>query len=492
MPLKLIDLGIVVVLLVGISWFRNPRGARWGNRVAALAVGAAILVVLRRYPIQTIGIPLLGVAAGTVIGFGLARRVRMVHIPAMVAIQNGMGGMASFLVSFVELTRSTNQAMSGISEFSALLGIVVGTATFSGSMVAGGKLANWIRQTAVAFRRHNGVLIALVALATLLIVAGFWTGEPVVVRVVAASLILVAGALGLVFSIRVGGADMPVLISFLNAGSGVAAALCGLAMVNWLLIACGALVGVSGTILTMVMCRAMNRDLASIFAGRHKAVLPASPSDVLPVAGETPGVPGEPSVPSPGVSDAPVGPPPGLLPAGDGRAHEDPFARAVAAMKGAQRVIIVPGYGMALADAQEEVVQLGDKLVEMGKELLFAIHPVAGRMPGHMHVLLAEADVDYGRIRELKDVNPEFARTDLALIVGACDVVNPAAMEVSGTPISGMPILRAHEARQVVVCNLDERPGYSGVDNPLYQDPRTILLLGDAKATVSRLLEQLS
>ncbi|HRR87442.1 MAG TPA: NAD(P)(+) transhydrogenase (Re/Si-specific) subunit beta, partial [Phycisphaerae bacterium] len=169
----------------------------------------------------------------------------------------------------------------------------------------------------------------------------------------------------------------------------------------------------------------------------------------------------------------------------------DPFSRAIEAVRSAQSVIIVPGYGMALADAQETTVRLAERLASMGKSVLFAIHPVAGRMPGHMHVLLAEAEVDYGMIRELKDVNPQFAQTDLALIVGACDVVNPAAIESQGTPISGMPILLAHEAGTVIVCNLDDRPGYSGVENPLYRQPRTILLLGDAKETLARLFRDL-
>jgi NAD(P) transhydrogenase subunit beta len=230
------------------------------------------------------------------------------------------------------------------------------------------------------------------------------------------------------------------------------------------------------------MCQAMNRNLRSIFVGREAAPAGVTRSSV--------------PVPGPVTADA-VAAVAGLATASTAQATDrletglvsaeqvDPFESAMAALRDAERVIIIPGYGMALADAQEEVVQLADTLVEAGKDIIFAIHPVAGRMPGHMHVLLAEADVDYARIRELKEVNSQF-------IVGACDVVNPAAIAATGTPISGMPILRADEARTIIVCNLDDKPGYSGVENPLYHDPRTLMLLGDAKDTVSRLLQQFS
>jgi len=260
---------------------------------------------------------------------------------------------------------------------------------------------------------------------------------------------------------------MPVLISFLNATAGLAAAFCGIAIGNRLLIACGATVAASGSILTHVMCQAMNRGLVNVFAGLR----PASEHGPTSVAASA--TTAEASTDQPVVQAL------------------DPVGHAVSLLRDARRVIIIPGYGMALAEASEAVVQLGERLLEMGKEILFAIHPVAGRMPGHMHVLLAEADVDYAILRELKDVNGDFVDTDVALVVGACDVVNPAAIEQSDTPISGMPILRAHEARNVIVCNLDEQPGYSGVPNPLYRNARTVLLLGDAEGTVGALRDGL-
>ncbi|MGQ9651830.1 MAG: NAD(P)(+) transhydrogenase (Re/Si-specific) subunit beta, partial [Phycisphaerae bacterium] len=361
------------------------------------------------------------------------------------------------------------------SEVSALLGLCVGTATFSGSMVASAKLAGRIRQTPVVLTAHNAMLAGLSVGCLLLMLAAGLADRAVIVAAVSAILFVVAAAWGVVFSVRIGGADMPVLISFLNATAGLAAALCGVAIRNQLLIVCGATVAASGSILTHVMCRAMNRSLMNVFAGLR-------PADAVPEAG--PATRAEVITPTEvGLDHAPASAEPSVQPE-----TKDPFSRAIEAVRSAQSVIIVPGYGMALADAQEATVQLAERLVNMGKSVLFAIHPVAGRMPGHMHVLLAEAEVDYGMIRELKDVNPLFAQTDLALIVGACDVVNPAAIDSQGTPISGMPILLAHEAHTVIVCNLDDRPGYSGVENPLYRQPHAVLLLGDAKETLDRLL----
>ena len=465
----LIDLAVVLILIAGISQFGTLRGARVGNLLAAAALGSAVVVVLVRHSIGSTGLIMVAAAAGAIAGAVIARRVSMIQIPAMVAFQNGMGGLAALLISYVELTRHGGTPLTPVAEASALLGTVTGAATFSGSMVAAGKLANRLRQTPVRLPRDNALIVALVAIVLLLIVpAGVGEHSAIVPTI---GLAVCSMALGIVFSVRIGGADMPVLISFLNATTGLAASFCGIVVGSRLLVACGATVAASGSILTHVMCRAMNRGLIGVFTGIQRP-----PSDLAPGA-ETerqremnePCVAGEP-----------------------GAESHDPFTRALKALRSAEQIIIIPGYGMALADAQEEVVQLGDKLGEMGKHVRFAIHPVAGRMPGHMHVLLAEADVDYGQIAELKDINSDFPRTDLALIAGACDVVNPAALNTTGLPISGMPILRADEARNVIVCNLDDRPGYSGVENPLYRYPHTVMLLGDAKLTLGRLIEGLA
>lgn len=469
---KSVDLGIVLILLLGISLFQSIRSARGGNLTAALALLCAIAVIVQRHFLAPWGLLLLFLAVGAVAGWWLACRISMTGIPAMVALQNGMGGMASFLVSFVELMRGANSPATQPGQTAALLGIVVGAATFSGSLVAAGRLSHWLAQKPKVFRHHGRILAGLAVATLLIMILAVPSCSMGVLGVLGTVLICMATALGVVLSIRVGGADMPVLISFLNAGSGLAAALCGLSIGNWLLITAGAIVGVSGMILTQVMCRAMNRNLGSILTG---GLAPQSVPASTPTES-----PAKSAAPAPAISSAPQAEP------------ADPFAQAVDILRSARRIIVVPGYGMALAEAQEEVSRLADRLTGMEREVVFAVHPVAGRMPGHMHVLLAEAEVDYGMIRDLKDINAEFAKTDVALVVGACDVVNPAAMERAGTPISGMPILRVHEAKHVIVCNLDDRPGYSGVENPLYGHSHTIMLLGDAKLTVSRLIEGLA
>ncbi|HOB73714.1 MAG TPA: NAD(P)(+) transhydrogenase (Re/Si-specific) subunit beta [Phycisphaerae bacterium] len=492
---KLVDLGIVVALLLGIALFRTIRSARAGNLLAALALLGAVAVVWTRHSFSALPLLLVFAAVGSATGLSFSRRVSMVGIPAMVALQNGMGGMASFLVSFVELTRSTSSPGAQSAEVAALLGIVVGTATFTGSLLAAGRLAQWLAQKPVVLPHHSRILGGLAALALLIMVLATRTSDPRLLQLLGLTLIVVAGGLGIILSVRVGGADMPVLISFLNAGSGVAAAFCGLSIGSWLLIAAGAMVGVSGMILTQVMCRAMNRNLVAILTGRSVASVPSAPLPVdapastQPLTAAAGPVIDSPAAPEPAAS-TPVASAPADQSAPPSQAA-NPFARALDVIRSAQRVIIVPGYGMALAEAQEEVSRLADKLTGLGREVIFAVHPVAGRMPGHMHVLLAEAEVDYGMIREMAEVNPLFATTDLALIVGACDVVNPAASQQANTPISGMPILQAHEAKNVIVCNLDDRPGYSGVENLLYRDPKTIMLLGDAQDTLRRLLDQL-
>lgn len=490
----LVDLAVILILLAGITQFRTPPGARRGNLTAAAALLCALAVVLYRHPLHGVPTVLAAALLGTAVGAWIAVRVTMIQIPAMVAFQHGAGGVAAFLVSFVELARSAAAPPTPAAEIAALLGLIVGAGTFSGSLIASGKLANRLRQTPIVLPRHNAVLAGLALLLAVLAVAAGRTSDSTRLYAALCGLVLGAAALGAVFAMRIGGADMPVLISFLNATAGLAAALCGVALQNRLLIACGATVAASGSILTHVMCRGVNRGLASVFTGLRPAPRgPAPGPHRAPAAAGAAGPAGSAAASGPGPdAPAPAAAPAASVSAAPDAAPADPAAHAVALLREARRVIIVPGYGMALAEAQDEVVQLGDRLGELGKEVLFAIHPVAGRMPGHMHVLLAEAEVDYGKLRELQQVNDEFATTDVALIVGACDVVNPAALEAAGTPISGMPILKAHEARHVVVCNLDERPGYSGVENPLYRNPRTVLLLGDAQETVRRLRQALS
>lgn len=471
----LLDAAIILTLIIGIRQFRTPRGARTGNLTAAFALVCAFLLVLLRNNILAPELVLIALVVGSIIGWIVAVKVNMTQIPAMVAFQHGAGGVAAFLVAFVELTGGGAE-LATVNRVSGLLGLVIGSATFSGSMIASGKLADKLKQAPKKLPAH-GLLLTL----NLLMIAGLciwtWAPEGPFSPVYLLGLIILSVLLGVLFSIRIGGADMPVLISFLNATAGLAAAFCGIIIQNRLLIACGATVAASGSILTHVMCRAMNRSLIKVFIGIQQKISTKSKVGLDPLSARLDG-------PEEGtLSEKPV---PAVEPGkSDGRAE------IASIMKSAKKIVIIPGYGMALAQAQFRVRELATKLEEMGKEVKYAIHPVAGRMPGHMNVLLAEADVEYDKLFEMDDINPQFRETDLALVVGACDVVNPAAISIEGTPISGMPILMAHEAKKVFVCNLDEKPGYSGVENPLYQEARTILLLGDANTTVKELISRL-
>lgn len=463
----IVDFLIILILIVGIRLFRSPKGARRGNLLAAFALALALIVVLVRNPVLDPALVVGALLAGSLVGLWVAMKVSMIQIPAMVAFQHGAGGVAAFLVSYLELTRHAD-TLTTTGRVSGYLGLIIGAATFSGSMIASGKLASLMRQTPTFLPMHNQVLLgnALVIVALSVLA---WNADPGLAPFLLVGLILLAVALGVVFSIRIGGADMPVLISFLNATAGLAAAFCGIIIGNRLLIAGGATVAASGSILTHVMLKAMNRSLVTTFMGIKVA------------SGQRPGAP---------VIAFPV---PSVLEAGEVEAEkpepEDPLTEAVRALTEAKSLIVIPGFGMAMAQAQFKLVELADRLREAGKEVRYAIHPLAGRMPGHMHVLLAEAEVPSSQLFDIKEINDDFSGTDVALVVGACDVVNPAAIDVEGTPISGMPILMAHEAGRVIVCNLDEKPGYSGVDNPLYSENRAVLLFGDAKATVEKLLE---
>jgi len=465
----LVDLAIIVMLLCGVRLFRRPPGARKGNLLAAMALGLAFLLVLYRYNILDPAVVILALLTGSAIGWATAMRVNMIQIPAMIAFQHGAGGIAAFLVSFEELVRVHGDAAL-VGQISGAVGLIIGAFTFGGSMIASAKLAARINQRPIVLERHSMILVLFALAGAILAVAALAAGGVQRVGFLIA-LIGLAIAIGVLFAIRIGGADMPVLISFLNATAGLAAAFCGIIVQNRLLIACGATVAASGSILTHVMCKAMNRGLVNIFVGTKVAPSPAARSSQAVARGE----PQTAAHGEPKLAERP-----------------DPLASAAEALRQASSVVIIPGYGMALAQAQFNTVRLAGLLAQQGRRVRFAIHPVAGRMPGHMNVLLAEADVDYSNLVEMDEVNPEMKNTDVALVVGACDVVNPAAIEKEGTPISGMPILAAHEARTVVVCNLDERPGYSGVQNPLYALKHTILLFGDAKKTLDELIVRIT
>lgn len=457
-----LDFFILGLVFIGIWLFRNPDRARKGNRIAGTAMALAAGVVILRHP-PAHPLALMGfLSMGALAGIWVVTRMRMIQIPAMVAFQNGAGGLASFLIAFVELSRGGGLHL--VNEVSGLLGLAMGAFTFSGSMIASGKLANRLSGPPVHLRLHtllNGTLF--LGIVGLIVLAGVLSVPFSLAVVLWAGIVITALLFGVLFALRVGGADMPVLISFLNATTGLAAALCGMVLGNTLLISCGAAVAASGSILTHVMCKAMNRSL-------YRVLVPLleTSETAIPLEGGR-----------------------GSGSAGKERQAEqektDPVDGVARIIHDSDSIIIVPGYGMAVAQAQFDLITLTENLISMGKKVRFAIHPVAGRMPGHMNVLLAEAGVDYDLLKEMDDINPEFKETDLVLVTGACDVVNPAAITADNSPISGMPILLTHEARHVVCCNIDDRPGYSGVENPLYQNKQTRLLIGDAKETIKKL-----
>ena len=455
----LLESFVILILLAGIGLFREPRRARFGNLAAALALLCATALVLFDQGIIDGWFVIVALGIGALAGYGVAKAVDMTQIPAMVAVQNGAGGAAACLVALVELTRG-GQGMESPGMVSGIVGIAVGAFTFSGSMIAGIKLTSKKWQTPRALTGHNTFMA--IGSAALLTSAGLSIFSQLPALTLYLVQILLATGLGILFAIRVGGADMPVLISFLNAMTGLAAALCGMVIDNRMLIAFGATVAASGSVLTLLMCRAMNRRLINVFLPELKM-----PAPVLAEEKATAPVPQS----ADEVASLPVD--------------------AAGALSKAKKVIIIPGYGMALSKAQFKVVELATLLSKNGIGVKFAIHPVAGRMPGHMNVILAEADVDYDDLIEMEEANPLFAQTDVALIVGACDVVNPSAINVEGTPISGMPILAAHEAGRIIICNFDRQPGYSGVPNPLYENSKTILLAGDAKTSLAAVLDAL-
>ena len=476
-------LGLICVIgtVWGIKMMSSPATAVSGNLLGAASMAGAIIVTLVSEGIVGIGVLWVAMAVGTVLGYIMAVRVAMIEMPQMVALLNGFGGGSSAIVSLMTLV-ATVWAASTVTfgEFekvTAVLGLIVGGITFSGSLIAASKLAGKINQRPIIFERQSAINnLALIVTMVLGVSAIVSDGAAMVVYAV---LVLIGSlAYGVLFTIKVGGADMPITVSLLNSFSGVAASISGFAIGNPLLIAIGAVVGASGLILTQIMCRAMNRTLGQVLAGKTTVLHKANGQKAA--AGSS-----EPSRPiQPQLGGAPAQASPATVqPAPAGEPNYIRLARS------AKSVIVVPGYGMALAQAQGDVKALMDRLEAGGAQVKVAIHPVAGRMPGHMNVLLAEVDVPYDKLYEMDQVNDEFAQTDLAIVVGANDVINPAANTAEGTPIYGMPILNVHQAKHVVIFNYDTKPGYAGVDNPLYQpSDKVTLLLGDAATTVRKFM----
>jgi NAD(P) transhydrogenase subunit beta len=443
-----------VLLIVGIKRLSSPATARSGNVVAAAGMAVALVFTLLHPDMDSYWLIAVGVAVGTVIGVVSARRVRMTAMPQMVALFNGVGGGAAALIAAAEFHRLTPPGghvepdAMGAMLFSAL----VGSISFSGSLVAFGKLQELLPGRPLVFPGQqvvNGLLFAALLLVGVL--AGSTEAGPWAV-----ALLLGALVFGVLLVLPIGGADMPVVISLLNAFTGLAAASAGFVLENTALIIGGTLVGASGTLLTVLMGRAMNRSLANVLFGAFGAPVAGGPVEAA---------------------------------AGDGKSYREVDAEDAAVMLAyASRVVIVPGYGLAVAQAQHNVRELADLLERRGVDVKYGIHPVAGRMPGHMNVLLAEANVPYPQLRDMEDINPELPRTDVALVIGANDVTNPAARENPESPLYGMPILNVDQAANVVVLKRSMSPGFAGIDNDLFYRPNTAMLFGDAKTSVERLV----
>ena len=447
------------LVLLGIRWMSSPKSAVRGNRLSALSMFAAIILVLWSQGI--ISLPLLwaAVAIGGAAGYFLAARATMLKMPQMVALLNGLGGGASALVALIEILGKFTD-MELFNQVTSQLALIVGGITLSGSIIAALKLDQRMAQQPVILKGHSFLAGGAAVLAAALAAAALFTGA-LQASLISTAVLLFSLLYGILFALRVGGADMPITISLLNSFSGLAGAICGFTIGEPLLVAVGAIVGASGLILTQIMCRAMNRSLVNVFSGsiaRYTAPKEEAEQEVQEESKEE-------------IAD-----------------DEPPYDRILAEAK---KVIVIPGYGMALAQAQGKVKELLDFWEARGADVKFAIHPVAGRMPGHMNVLLAEVDVPYEKLCEMDQINPEFPETDLAVVIGACDVVNPAANTVEGTPIYGMPVLNVEEAKHVFIYNLDLNPGYSGVENPLYKMKHVRLCLGDANESLAGLLEEL-
>ena len=438
-----------VLFILGIKRLSSPRTAPSGNQLAAAGMAIAIAATLFHTEILDFRGIALGAAIGAAIGAVTALRVQMTAMPQMVAIFNGFGGGASALVAAAELVRfsAAGNAPSMFISIPIVLGTLIGAVTLTGSVIAFAKLQELLTSRPLVLPGQNlfsGLLgLGLIGIAVAVVMQPldlpmFW------------GLFGLAALLGVMLVIPIGGADMPVVISLLNSYSGLAACATGFILQNQVLIIAGSLVGASGMILTTIMCKAMNRSLANVVFGAFGAA-----------GGQAPTV---------GTDVGPVK---------SGSADD-----AAMILDAARSVIIVPGYGLAVAQAQHAVRELSEQLGDRGIEVRFGIHPVAGRMPGHMNVLLAEADVPYEQLVEMDDINSSFPHTDVVLVIGANDVTNPDARDNPGSPIYGMPILEVDRAKTVMVCKRSMNTGFAGIDNPLYYMPQTMMLFGDAKGTV--------
>jgi len=445
------------LFILGLKNLGSPATARKGNILASVGMLIAVVVTLLDQAVLNYSMIFLGLVIGSVIGAIAAYKVQMTAMPQMVGLLNGLGGAASALVAVGEFWRllSTGEPLTISAVVVVILGVLIGGITLTGSLVAFSKLQGLISGSPITFPLQQPLN------ATLLI--GFLVGSAYLFvapenLTVFLSLVGVSLLLGVLVVIPIGGADMPVVISLLNSLSGIAASAAGFVVMNNMLIIAGALVGASGLILTQIMCKGMNRTLTSVLFSAFGATASGG--------GGAGAISGDKAVRT-------VGPDEGAMMLG--------YARSV---------VIVPGYGMAVGQAQHAIRELSDQLERLGVDVKYAIHPVAGRMPGHMNVLLAEANVPYPQLYDMDDINPEFDRTDVALVIGANDVVNPAARHDTGSPVYGMPILEVDKAQNTIVIKRSLSPGFAGIDNELFYKDKTMMMFGSARDMVTQLVSE--
>jgi proton-translocating NAD(P)+ transhydrogenase subunit beta len=453
---NLLYLITIVTFILALHYLSSPAHARRGNQIGAAGMIVAVVVTWIKIGTTSWWAIAIGMLIGGGFGAVAARRVKMTAMPQMVALFNGVGGGAAALIALAELHRILPEPGSPKVDISLaiVLSALIGSISFAGSMIAFAKLQELIKGRPITYPGqqfvNGGLLVGAVA-AGLALVAGI-QDEWLLWALIAAALLF-----GVLFVLPIGGADMPVVISLLNAFTGLAVAAGGFELENNVLIVAGMLVGASGSLLTLMMSRAMNRSIANVLFGAFGQV---SAQAAAVAAGE-----------------------------GGGTVRSATAEDVAIMLAYAHKVVFVPGYGLAVAQAQHDVRQLADLLEAKGVEVSYAIHPVAGRMPGHMNVLLAEANVPYPQLKEMDDANPEFPRTDVALVVGANDVVNPDARNNQSSPIYGMPILNVDSAQAVVVLKRSMNPGFAGIENPLFYNPRTVMLFGDAKDSIDKLIQ---
>jgi H+-translocating NAD(P) transhydrogenase subunit beta len=445
------------LFIVGLKQLGSPATARRGNLIAAIGMFLAVVATLLNQSVLNYQMILIGVVIGSLIGAIAAQKVEMTAMPQMVGLLNGLGGAASTLIAVGEYWRlmGTGETIPLDATITIILSVLIGNITLTGSFLAFAKLQGLVSGSPVTYPLQQPINV--------LLLIGFLAGSAYLVTTVSDPTVFlvingISLLLGVLFVLPIGGADMPVVISLLNSFSGLAASAAGFVLMNNMLIIAGALVGASGIILTQIMCKAMNRSIASVLFGAFGGTTKAA--------------------------------------GGASGTQQEKIVRSIGAEEGAmmlgyaRSVVIVPGYGMAVAQAQHTVRELADQLEKMGVEVKYAIHPVAGRMPGHMNVLLAEANVPYPQLHDMDDINPEFERTDVALVIGANDVVNPAARSDANSPIYGMPILEVDKAQHTIVIKRGMSAGFAGVENELFYKDKTMMLFGGAKDMVAQLVSE--